>query len=325
MSELLDDVYGLVTVTGGLLTDLLNSRAVQRLERISQAGASSLVREGRSVTRYEHSVGVMNLVARLGGSETEQAAGLLQDVSHTAFSHTVDYVFGDRQEEFHERIFKTVVERSDIPSILASHGLTWHQLFAPHNLIRVDVPSPLLCADRIDYTLRDLVRFRHISVTEAQAFVESLEFKDNNVVIVDKEQAWAFVEWYNYLVSEIFMNPLELYAHDELARIIREGLKLGVLLESDLLGTDDLLVGKLMSDKNNRLAKLFKELKNTQDIIIGEVSEARRVHSKARVIDPLVARDGDVVPLSILRPEVRLLSTDIRRKAREGILIKRKE
>src|SRR5438552_18945322 len=99
-----DEVYGEHEVNEDLLLDLLASNAVKRLAAVSQAGASSLVRRGRSVSRLEHSVGVMLLTRMLGGTVMEQAAGLLQDVSHTAFSHTVDYVFKDRKEEFHENI-----------------------------------------------------------------------------------------------------------------------------------------------------------------------------------------------------------------------------
>ncbi len=194
MRNLRDDVYGSIVLDDELLEELIDSRAVQRLKLVTQAGASSLVREGRSVTRYEHSVGVMLLTRMLGGSVTEQAAGLLQDVSHTAFSHTIDYVFDDRREEFHERIFEAVVEKSDVPGILANYGLTWRQLFRSDNLKRVDVPAPMLCADRIDYTLRDLVRFGRIQVTEARAFADSQELRYDKIVVTSQGQAWDFVQ-----------------------------------------------------------------------------------------------------------------------------------
>lgn len=321
MSEMYqDDVYGSIAIGHQLLIDLMKSRAIRRLQGVSQAGASSLVRNGRSVTRYEHSVGVMSLVGRLGGSEIEQAAGLLQDVSHTAFSHTVDYVFGDRQEEFHERIFAKVVENSDLPEILARFSLTWNDLFTPSNLIRVDAPSPLLCSDRIDYTLRDLVRFGHISADEAQQFVKSLEFVDEIIVVTDIDQAWKFTQWYGYLVGEIFMNPVELYAHDQLASIIRTGLACGVLLESDLMETDEVVSNKLLADTKHGLSEAFRALKDNH-ISVDSAEKGKVVHSKARVVDPPVMHNGKVAPLSSLKVEVEKLSSEIRRKAHDGVRV----
>src|SRR5437660_512801 len=137
-----DDIYGVQDVTDDLLSDLLTSHAVQRLKAVSQAGASSLVCPKRSVTRYEHSVGVMVLTRVLGGSLIEQCAGLLQDVSHTAFSHTIDYVYSNRSESFHENIFALVMAASDVPDILRRYGLTWEHLFCSGNLTRIDVPAP---------------------------------------------------------------------------------------------------------------------------------------------------------------------------------------
>jgi len=50
-------------------------------------------------TRFDHSVGVMLLIRKLGAGSSpasallkEQVAALLHDVSHTAFSHVIDYV-----------------------------------------------------------------------------------------------------------------------------------------------------------------------------------------------------------------------------------------
>ena len=40
----------------------------------------------------------MLLIKKLGGSVEEQIAGLLHDVSHTAFSHVIDYVFDNKMK-----------------------------------------------------------------------------------------------------------------------------------------------------------------------------------------------------------------------------------
>ncbi len=41
----------------------------------------------------------MMLVNRLGGSLEEQIAALLHDVSHTAFSHVIDYVLEQKRRK----------------------------------------------------------------------------------------------------------------------------------------------------------------------------------------------------------------------------------
>jgi HD superfamily phosphohydrolase len=303
MRKVQDDVYGEVVIDNDLLEDLIESQAIQRLRKVSQAGASSLVRSGRDVTRYEHSVGVMTLTGILGGSINEQAAGFLQDVSHTAFSHTIDYVFDNRREEFHERIFERVVEASDIPAILERYGLKWHDLFTPTNLRRVDVPSPLLCADRIDYTLRDLSRFGYISTTEARAMLSALAFKEETIAFTDAKNARRFAECYHYLVNDIFMNPLELYAHAEMARIIREAIRLGVVTEDDLLGTDDVILTKLESDIANGLGKALTELKEVRSVVVNGPS-GYHVYGKGRIIDPPVLQDGKIAALSETESEI---------------------
>jgi uncharacterized protein len=316
-----DEVYGPQELKDALLLDLLSSRALNRLRGVSQAGASSLVRQGRSVSRFEHSVGVMLLTRALGGSVTEQAAGLLQDVSHTAFSHTVDYVFRDRKEQFHESIFRPVVLDSDLPGILKDHGLAWERLFDPANLKIVDVPAPALCADRIDYTLRDLVRFGHIEVSDARDFVGALSVLDGVVVCTRQDMAERFVGWYSYLVEQLFMNPLELYLHDEFAGIIRDAMRDGILSRDDLVGVDSVILGKLKAHEASR-ARL-DALLSTKEVIEDEQGGARRIYSKGRTIDPPVLVAGKVVPLSCLKPEIASVWTNIMKISAQGRLVRR--
>ncbi|AIE78503.1 Deoxyguanosinetriphosphate triphosphohydrolase [Bacillus cereus] len=72
-----------------IVEELIVSKSVQRLKGMHQNGASYLINGKWNVTRFDHSVGVMLLIKKLGGSVEEQIAGLLHDVSHTAFSHVM--------------------------------------------------------------------------------------------------------------------------------------------------------------------------------------------------------------------------------------------
>jgi HD superfamily phosphohydrolase len=319
--ELIDDVYGTTQISSELIKDLILSAAVQRLKGISQAGAPSLMRPGRTVTRYEHSIGVMILTGRLGGIEIEQAAGLLQDVSHTAFSHTIDYVFGDRNEGFHEQIFASVIDNSDLPYILGKHNLTWQEVFRPENLIRVDAPAPLLCADRIDYTLRDLLRLNHISSGQIRYFLDALAFVDNTVVLTNIDQASAFVSWYRYLVGQVYMNPLDLFIHDELARILKASIDEGVLAERDFQETDSVVLAKIKESDHQRAA--LRNLREVKTVHIGPGPGARKVYSKGRIIDPPVLIDGRIVSFSEIMPDTAHIWDEILACASEGILVRR--
>lgn len=75
-----------------------------------------------------HSVGVMLLIKKLGGSLEEQIVGLLHDVFHTAFSHVIDFVLENKEEDYHEKIYDSVVKNSEIPTILAKYNLNYEDI-----------------------------------------------------------------------------------------------------------------------------------------------------------------------------------------------------
>lgn len=127
--EISDVIYGHHHIDG-VLEELIKSAPVQRLKGIYQGGASFLVNQKWNVTRYEHSIGVMLLIKKLGGTIEEQIAGLLHDVSHTAFSHVVDVVFENQAEDYHENIFQQVIVHSEIPDILQKHGYHTEELLS---------------------------------------------------------------------------------------------------------------------------------------------------------------------------------------------------
>ena len=89
-----DELYGKVEITEPLLLDLITSDAMQRTKGVSQHGITALIGVTPPFSRFVHSVGTMLLVRRLGANVNEQVAALLHDISHTAFSHVIDFVFG---------------------------------------------------------------------------------------------------------------------------------------------------------------------------------------------------------------------------------------
>jgi HD superfamily phosphohydrolase len=143
MMRLTDRIYGSTTITDPALIALIESRAMQRLNGVLQHGISALVDITARVSRFEHSVGVMLLVRRLGGSVEEQIAALLHDVSHTAFSHVIDYVFdGHDDQSYHDRVKADYVAGTDLPEIVTGFGFDWRVLLDEDRYLLLEQPAP---------------------------------------------------------------------------------------------------------------------------------------------------------------------------------------
>ncbi|UOG73423.1 HD domain-containing protein [Hymenobacter tibetensis] len=125
-----DRLYGLVELTAAL-TDLLHTAPIQRLRGIHQGGAVVLADPAINHTHFDHSVGVLLLIRHLGGSIREQLAGLLHDVSHTAFSHLIDYVLDIDGEDYHEQRYEAVLTHPEIQAALACHLFHYNDLSRP--------------------------------------------------------------------------------------------------------------------------------------------------------------------------------------------------
>ncbi|WP_316838833.1 HD domain-containing protein [Pedobacter gandavensis] len=240
-----DLLYGNVELPA-VFEDLLASPAVRRLAGVHQSGAIFLVNPELCHTRLEHSIGVMLLIRRLGGSELEQIAGLLHDISHTAFSHVGDYVFKNKEENYHEEMFEEVLMNSEIPAVLKKHGYQLDQILDGDFPV-LEQPLPDLCADRLDYTLRDSVHAGLTNRAAAKLFLEHITMQDGRIVVTNEEQ----VEWintlYERLKKEVFQLPLHLYANQQMAVLIRDFLRNGFLQEADLFKDDTFLLNKIRS------------------------------------------------------------------------------
>src|SRR5205823_3063390 len=94
----------------------------------------------RRCSRFEHSVGVMGLLALLGAPLEERVAGLLHDVPHTAFSHTVDVLFPNEEHNYHKRFHAAVVMGSTIPAVLETYRIPLRAALEPGRYPHLEQP-----------------------------------------------------------------------------------------------------------------------------------------------------------------------------------------
>jgi uncharacterized protein len=299
--DYLDTIYGAVEINEPVLIDLMQSQAMQRLRGVLQHGITALIGITQPVTRFDHSVGVMLLVRRLGGTLDEQIAALLHDVSHTAFSHVIDYVVdGHDSQSYHEEWKETHLLASDVPEVLARHGYAWRDFLHEENYALLEQPAPRLCADRLDYFLRDSRDLGLSSAEDVQHVLDQLVAHDGRIGVDDIDVArWLA---YTFIAADkaSWANFREVGLYEVTARTIKAAMQIGAITEDDFWGTDDQLWRKLHAIDNAEVQRQLRLVSPATRFERDEVNPTFKVSTKLRTIDPDVLLDDRFQSLSML-------------------------
>lgn len=298
-----DSIYGTVEITEPVLLDLMQSSAMQRLNGVLQHGITALLGITPPFSRFEHSIGAMLLVRRLGASVEEQIAALVHDVSHTAFSHVIDFVFGDQGgQSYHEEKKEEHIAGSDIPEVLRRHGFDWREFLDEEKFHLLEQPAPALCADRLDYFFRDLEPLGLADREAIQAAVGALVQKEGRIAVGNPAPA----RWLAYSFIEAdrasWSNFREVGLYQLTAEAIKAAMHAGVIGEGDLWGSDRVLWDKLRSAAHPDVKRLVKLISPATRFTWDEEHPLFRVATKVRTIDPPVVTGNEAIPLSRLDP-----------------------
>lgn len=165
-----DPVHRYVHVRDQLIWELINTAEFQRLRRIRQLGTTFVTFHGAEHSRFNHSLGVYEIMRRIveqvmegvGWSPEDRllclSAALLHDVGHGPFSHSFEKVFHTDHEEWTQAILlgDTEINRvlskvsEDFPDKVSEVIAKTYD-----NKLIVSLISSQIDADRMDYLLRD--------------------------------------------------------------------------------------------------------------------------------------------------------------------------
>ena len=208
-----DPVYGFVSVPRGLLCELINHPAFQRLSRIRQLGMSALVYPGATHTRWAHSLGAYHLMREAfralkekgvfvfdGEEEGAEIAILLHDIGHGPFSHVLEHTLIEHLS--HEEITRALMRRLNrefggaLGMAIQIYSDEYPKRFL-HQLI-----CSQLDTDRLDYLCRDSfytgVREGNIG---AARLIKMLSVADDRLVVEGK----GLYSVENYLMARRLM------------------------------------------------------------------------------------------------------------------------
>ena len=187
-----------------MIMELIDTIAFQRLRRIKQLGAASLLFHGAESSRFTHSIGVFCIARKIYQRLIEikssfcenkfvlYGAALLHDLGHGPLSHTSEAIFDHNHEQWSQNLVKNY---SPINSILEKYDnelpekigelFESKQLFS--NPLKTLVSSEIDC-DRLDYLLRDSYNTgTKYGLVDLERIISGLTFSpDDNIAIKPK-------------------------------------------------------------------------------------------------------------------------------------------
>lgn len=300
-----DRVYGDFEITEPVILELINSSTFQRLKEIDQAGYFEPHFPGTAHSRFEHSIGDYLLLKMYGAPLEEQIAGLIHDVSHSAFSHCIDYVLDSGSEKEHnhqDNVFDDYVRKSEIPEIFKKYNLDLEYILNDKNFPLKENDLPDLCSDRIDYSLRTAVVFKEIE--NGKYFINNLLAENGKWIFKNFESAEKYAELFLKLNTDYYAGLPSAVMFRTVGDYLRYALSKNYISETDLYTTDKVVLEKIEPHikTDSQLSLLFDRMNNKIGFKNDPNDYNGKVFCKSRVVNPLCLHKGEIKKVSDVKP-----------------------
>ena len=308
-----DQVYGKTEITDPVILELISCPALQRLKDIDQAGYLPIWKisdhhiNEYDHSRFAHSVGVYLLLRNYGAPLEEQIAGLIHDVSHSAFSHCIDYVLdvGSEKEHNHQdNFFDVYIRKTQIPEIIEKYGFDPDYIFNDKNFPLEEKELPDLCADRIDYSLRTATIFKVINEQDKKYILKNLIGERTNWLFKDLKSAKKYARLF-FKLNKIYYAGLDsAVMFRTVGDWLKYALQKGYIEKDDLYTTDKIVTAKINKylDKDEYLKLLWDRMNKKIKTTNNPKNYDAQVYCKSRIVDPLFSDKGVVKRVSEAEP-----------------------
>ena len=302
-----DRIYGEIEIKEPVILELINSPTLQRLRGIDQSGYFEPYFPGTVYSRFEHSMGVFILLKKYNASTEEQIAGLIHDVSHSAFSHCIDYVLDIGSEQAHnhqDNLFESFVRKTEIPEIIKKHDFDSEYILDDANFPLKEKDLPDLCADRIDYSLRTAVIFKEADNADINYFLNNLMVENDYWVFKNFENAKKYAELFQKLNNKYYAGIESAVMFRTVGDCLKYAIQKRYVSEDDLYTVDKMVLGKIKKflSEDEKLKLLWDRMNNNVKAINNPNNYDAQVFCKSRVVDPLFKDNAVLKRISETEP-----------------------
>ncbi len=245
------------------------------------------------ISRYDHSLTVALLTWHYTKNEKQTLAGLFHDIATPCFSHVIDYMNKDYEnqestEEYTEKILK---EDTYLNKCLKQDNILLEDITDFKKYTIVDNDRPKLCTDRLDgLILTALFWPKAININDAKNIIH-----DTQIVINEEgnqEIGFKSSEIANFVLKvsktiDIFCHSKEdNYMMELLASITREAIQNKYISYNDLYILNEKELIDILKNCNNK--EITKKLIKFMNIKKENIPEISIDNIKARALNPLV-------------------------------------
>ena len=293
------------------IDELINTPEFKRLENVGmncgcEYTSFPIFAKGKEYTRYKHSIGVALIIWHFTKDIKQSIAGLLHDISSPVFAHVVDFLNGDHenQESTEEKTEEIIENSEEIQKILKKYNLTTKDVYDYHMYPIADNDSPLLSADRLEYTLGNAFYYDFKSMDELKDMYDDLvvsknEFGQDEISFKSLDKATEFAS-VSILNSKVYTADYDRFSMQYLADLLKLAVDKNIITLDDLYTTEDEVILKL--ERDEELNSKFNEFKSFSKILTSKEKPSHgywvNIPAKRRYINPRVASLGRVTDLS---------------------------
>lgn len=299
-------IWGEVKIENPLIEELIKSPKMERLKGIDQCGYSKTYHPNSVHTRFEHSLGCFLLLQKFEASIEEQISGLIHDVSHSAFSHCIDYVLSsgdEKKQNLQDNIFKSFVSKTNIPQTLNKYNFDVEYILEEDNFPLQESELPDLCADRIDYSLLSLVYYNEIDLKKARKIINGFEIVDKKWVFKSLDAAQEFAQLFSRLNTNYYSGFESAVVFRTVGDYLKHALQKKYITINDLYETDVFVLEKInIYLKSDALLLRLWDKMNNKNLSkkAGPKDYDARIFCKSRAVDPLFRDKNEIKRLSAI-------------------------
>lgn len=246
-------------------------------------------------SRLEHSIGTAWILWKTTGNPAISYAGLFHDIATPVFSHVIDFLNGDyeTQESTEALTGRVIRESRQLSEILEAEQIPVSEVENYHLYPLADNPSPQLCADRLEYTMGNLINYGFAKESLVNQFWDDLSIQEdehgNPEYGFQTEDLCLKFGLLALKCSRVYSASEDRYGMERLARLLKHALSEGVLTREDFMTTEPEVIQKLETSSLENEWDAYTALHELEFSDHGNEAEGwLNVSCKKRMIDPLI-------------------------------------